>query len=191
MNGGNTMAFRFKRICSPIKGLKVNVNKGSISSSVGLPGLGATMGSRGVSANLGMPGTGLSYRSDVNWNKKQKSDELLPDDVDFYSDSDFDEPKINLQPKSEFQESENEEKYNKPSIENISQNQDNQNTDSQTELEEKQTKYHFLLWIVMILFSCFLFTVHLKVIPIILFVFATLQIIKVISRMNKKNLELK
>ena len=169
------MAFRFKRICSPIKGLKVNVNKGSISSSVGSPGLGATMGSRGVSANLGMPGTGLSYRSNVNWTNKQNKQNKqnkngsFPDDVDVNVDID----------ESEFQSKnqEQEEIYSKPTSKQIPEN-----TKNITALNNKLPRYRFWPWTAMLIFSFILASFQVKAIPIVLCLFAIWRI----KRMVKK-----
>lgn len=41
--------------------VKLNLNKRSVSVSVGIPGLGATLNTQGVNYHIGLPGTGLSY----------------------------------------------------------------------------------------------------------------------------------
>ena len=181
------MAFRFKRICSPIKGLKVNVNKGSISSSVGLPGLGATMGSRGVSANLGMPGTGLSYRSDVNWNNKQKSNDSIPKDFD--NDLDFDDSLTQLEPLSQFTLENHKEKHKEPSLQFISKQLNNKKLNNHEEIKHKLSKYPLLIRVVPLLISSLiLILLKLKVVPVILFGFAIYKLLQNITTMDKRTL---
>lgn len=56
------MPVRFRRTKSLLGGLiRLNVNKKSVSASVGIPGLGATLTTKGIHYHFGLPGTGLSY----------------------------------------------------------------------------------------------------------------------------------
>jgi hypothetical protein len=60
------MGFRFHRSIGLAKGLRLNVNKGGLSLSVGGRGAGVTFGgSRGANAHVGLPGTGLSYDTHI------------------------------------------------------------------------------------------------------------------------------
>jgi hypothetical protein len=67
---GYSMAFlpglRFRKSVGVLPGVKVNLSKTGVSTSVG--GHGATMniGTRGRTVTLGIPGTGLSYRTPLN-----------------------------------------------------------------------------------------------------------------------------
>lgn len=56
------MPWRFHRILNIIPGVRVNVGKGGISTSVGPRGADINIGRQGVTTNAGLPGTGLSYR---------------------------------------------------------------------------------------------------------------------------------
>jgi type V secretory pathway adhesin AidA len=56
------MPIRFHRILNIIPGVRVNVSKGGLSTSVGPRGADINFGKRGVTTNAGLPGTGLSYR---------------------------------------------------------------------------------------------------------------------------------
>ncbi len=56
------MGWRFHRILNIIPGVRVNVSKGGLSTSVGPRGADINIGKHGVTTNAGLPGTGLSYR---------------------------------------------------------------------------------------------------------------------------------
>jgi len=56
------MPWRFHRILNIIPGVRVNVSKGGVSTSVGPRGADINIGRHGVTTNAGLPGTGLSYR---------------------------------------------------------------------------------------------------------------------------------
>lgn len=56
------MGWRFHRILNIIPGVRVNVAKGGLSTSVGPRGADINIGRHGVTTNAGLPGTGLSYR---------------------------------------------------------------------------------------------------------------------------------
>ncbi len=55
------MGFRFSRRISVIPGLRLNVSKSGVSTSVGGRGAWFTFGNRSPRATVGLPGTGLSY----------------------------------------------------------------------------------------------------------------------------------
>lgn len=56
------MATRFRKSVSIAPGMKVNINKGSISASVGTKGAHYTVSSNGsTTKTVGIPGSGLSY----------------------------------------------------------------------------------------------------------------------------------
>ncbi|WOV83660.1 DUF4236 domain-containing protein [Sporosarcina jeotgali] len=55
------MGFRFQKRIKIAPGVRVNISKGGISTSVGPRGASVTVGKRGVRANVGIPGTGISY----------------------------------------------------------------------------------------------------------------------------------
>ena len=57
------MAFRFRRAIRLIPGIRLNISKSGVSTTVGPRGASVTIGKRGIYANTGIPGTGMSYRT--------------------------------------------------------------------------------------------------------------------------------
>ena len=55
------MALRFHRRIKLFPGLRLNLSRSGISTSIGTRGAWFTFGRRGTRATLGLPGTGLSY----------------------------------------------------------------------------------------------------------------------------------
>jgi hypothetical protein len=55
------MPFRFRKIFSLGKGLRLNISKRGISSSIGRPGATLNISKRGIRPTVGLPGTGLSF----------------------------------------------------------------------------------------------------------------------------------
>ena len=59
------MGFRFQKRLSILPGVRINLSKGGVSTSLGPRGADVNIGRTGVTTNAGIPGTGLSYRSKV------------------------------------------------------------------------------------------------------------------------------
>jgi hypothetical protein len=57
------MPLRFQRRITIVRGISLNLNKQSISASVGGRGAHFTVGPKGNRSTIGIPGTGLSYTS--------------------------------------------------------------------------------------------------------------------------------
>ncbi len=57
------MTFRFQKRFSILPGVRINMSKGGISTSIGPRGADVNIGKDGISTSAGIPGTGLSYRS--------------------------------------------------------------------------------------------------------------------------------
>ena len=55
------MGWRFSRRIRVLPGVRLNVSKGGISTSVGGRGAWLTVGKRGSDTSLGVPGTGIRY----------------------------------------------------------------------------------------------------------------------------------
>jgi len=55
------MGFRFRRTLRVLPGVRLNVSKSGVSTSIGGRGAWFTFGRRGVRTTAGIPGTGLSY----------------------------------------------------------------------------------------------------------------------------------
>ena len=62
------MGFRFSKRIKILPGVTLNLRKGVPSVSVGPRGAKATIGAKGISSSLGIPGTGASYQKKlVSW----------------------------------------------------------------------------------------------------------------------------
>ena len=55
------MPFRFRKIIKIAPGIKLNLSKSGISTSIGGPGHTVNFGKNGMRSTVGIPGTGLSY----------------------------------------------------------------------------------------------------------------------------------
>lgn len=60
------MSLRFRRTIRVAPGLRLNLSRSGVSTSIGPRGASLTLGKRGIYANTGLPGTGLSYRTRLN-----------------------------------------------------------------------------------------------------------------------------
>lgn len=70
---GRTMGLRFRKSIKIAPGLKVNLNKNSISTTVGTKGIHYTANSKGTkTVSAGIPGTGLSYTAKSGKERKAK-----------------------------------------------------------------------------------------------------------------------
>lgn len=56
------MAFRFQKRIKIAPGVRINIGKTGISTTLGPRGASVNIGKSGTHANLGIPGTGLSTR---------------------------------------------------------------------------------------------------------------------------------
>ncbi len=57
------MGFRFRRSIKLAPGLRINLSKSGISTSIGRPGMTVNLRGRRTTTTVGIPGTGLSYRT--------------------------------------------------------------------------------------------------------------------------------
>lgn len=55
------MSFRFQRRIKILPGVRLNISKGGVSTSVGVRGARATLGRGGRRVTVGLPGTGISH----------------------------------------------------------------------------------------------------------------------------------
>jgi hypothetical protein len=55
------MGLRFRQSFQLFPGVRINISKSGISTSIGVPGATMNFGPRGVTTTLGIPGTGISY----------------------------------------------------------------------------------------------------------------------------------
>ena len=54
---------RFRRTIKIAPGVRLNIGKAGVSTSVGVRGANVTFGKRGTTSTVGIPGSGLSYSS--------------------------------------------------------------------------------------------------------------------------------
>ena len=69
------MGFRYRKSIKLGKGVRLNINKGSVSMSAGGKGARVTVNSKGrKTTTVGLPGTGISYQttSSTKSNKQKK-----------------------------------------------------------------------------------------------------------------------
>jgi hypothetical protein len=59
------MPWRFQRGISIFPGVRINIGKGGVSTSLGPKGADVNIGKHGVTTDAGLPGTGLSYRQKI------------------------------------------------------------------------------------------------------------------------------
>ena len=55
------MGLRYRKQIRVTDGVKLNISKSGLSTSIGKPGATVNLSSRGTRATVGIPGTGLSY----------------------------------------------------------------------------------------------------------------------------------
>ena len=60
------MGFRFRKSIKLFPGVRLNLSKSGVSTSIGRPGATINIGQRGTRATVGIPGTGLSYSEKVS-----------------------------------------------------------------------------------------------------------------------------
>lgn len=63
------MAFRFQKRIKIAPGIRLNISKTGISTSIGTNGATVNLGKDGAQSTVGIPGTGLSYRSKLTGGK--------------------------------------------------------------------------------------------------------------------------
>ena len=66
------MGLKFRKSFNLTSGIKMNMNKKSVSTSLGTKGLSVNTGTKGTFFNVGLPGTGISYRTKI-FKKGQKT----------------------------------------------------------------------------------------------------------------------
>lgn len=70
------MGFRFRKSIKIIPGVRVNISKSGVSTSIGTRGATVNIGKRGTRATVGIPGAGISYSgklSDSNASEPRES----------------------------------------------------------------------------------------------------------------------
>jgi len=60
------MGFRFRKTIKLFPGVKLNLSKSGISTSIGGPGATINISKRGTRGTVGIPGTGVSYSENLS-----------------------------------------------------------------------------------------------------------------------------
>ena len=55
------MGFRFRKSFKLLPGVRINLSKSGVSTSIGEPGATLNISKRGTRGTVGIPGTGISY----------------------------------------------------------------------------------------------------------------------------------
>ena len=55
------MGFRFRKSFKLLPGIRINLSKSGVSTSIGEPGATLNISKRGTRGTVGIPGTGISY----------------------------------------------------------------------------------------------------------------------------------
>jgi hypothetical protein len=71
------MGLNFKRTLNIGRGFRINLSKGGVGFSAGIPGLRFGVGPRGKRFQISIPGTGISYRKDTGWKNQSSSTQTL------------------------------------------------------------------------------------------------------------------
>lgn len=66
------MGFRFRRSIKLLPGIRLNVSKSGVSTSIGVPGAHVSIGPKGTRTTVGIPGSGISYSERVDAPTQQK-----------------------------------------------------------------------------------------------------------------------
>lgn len=59
------MGFRFRKTIRILPGIRLNVSKSGVSTSLGRPGATINIGPGGARGTVGLPGTGISYSEEL------------------------------------------------------------------------------------------------------------------------------
>jgi hypothetical protein len=60
------MGLRFRRTMKLLPGVRLNLSRSGLSTTVGVRGASVTVGKKGTYANVGVPGSGVSYRTRID-----------------------------------------------------------------------------------------------------------------------------
>lgn len=73
------MALKFGKRIKIAPGIRVNLSKSGVSTTVGPRGASVNIGKKGVHANTGIPGTGLSMRTKIAGSDDSNISDLTTD----------------------------------------------------------------------------------------------------------------
>jgi hypothetical protein len=75
---GEQMGIRFRKYIKLMPGVRLNLSKSGVSTTVGPRGLNMNIGKRGAYLNTGIPGTGVFARTKLSENSSQVAAGLPP-----------------------------------------------------------------------------------------------------------------
>lgn len=67
------MGFRFRKSIRLLPGVRLNLSKSGVSTSIGRRGATVNLSERGARGTVGLPGTGLSYSQDLTNSGRRSS----------------------------------------------------------------------------------------------------------------------
>lgn len=70
------VSVRFRKTIKIAPGIKLNVSKSGVSTTIGPKGSTVNVGKRGVYQNIGIPGTGISMRQRIDMPEKIEKDNV-------------------------------------------------------------------------------------------------------------------
>lgn len=59
------MGFRFRKTLKIAPGIRLNLSKSGVSTTIGKPGVSLNIGKRGAFVSAGIPGSGVSFRKKI------------------------------------------------------------------------------------------------------------------------------
>jgi len=71
-------SWSFRRRIKIIPGVRLNLSRSGISTSIGIRGVNLTLGKNGTYLNTGIPGTGIYKRQKISSNPKESNPEIFP-----------------------------------------------------------------------------------------------------------------
>lgn len=71
------MGFRFRRTIKIAPGIRLNLSKSGVSTSIGKRGATVNLSKRGTYGTIGLPGTGLSWRGKLGSSKSRSDRKLM------------------------------------------------------------------------------------------------------------------
>lgn len=93
------MGWRFRKSFKLLPGVRINLSKSGISTTLGVSPFSINLGARGTHANFNLPGTGISFRQRVGYpTRQQTSPSLAPTPTPFEQSNSPTVPQIEAVP---------------------------------------------------------------------------------------------
>ncbi len=72
------MGFRFRKSVKLFPGVKINLGKTGVTTTIGGPGASINVGKRGTRGTIGIPGTGISYSESLTHSQRPSNKSASP-----------------------------------------------------------------------------------------------------------------